>query len=186
MNNDINDPPVTICVLRSAKPGKEKEFEQVVSSMIDSAMEFPGHLGTNIFRPIDAENPEYRIIFKFDHISNLKRWEESEIRQRWLELVEPLSQGIANVEKLTGLETWFTLPTKKAIIPPPRYKMAFITWLAIFSLINIINFLFAPILNPLPPLIRTFILTACLVSLMTYIVMPQMTKLFAKWLYPRR
>lgn len=186
MNHETNDPPVTICVLRSAKPGKEKEFEQVISSMIASAMEFTGHLGTSTFRPTDTDNPEYRIIFKFDRMSNLKRWEESDVRQRWLELVEPLSQGTGNVEKLTGLETWFTLPTKKAIVPPPRYKMALITWLAIFCLINIINILFAPILNPLPPLIRTFLLTACLVSLMTYIVMPQMTKLFAKWLYPPR
>jgi uncharacterized protein len=186
MYHDPSDPPVTICVLRSAKPGKEKEFEQVVSSMIASAMEFPGHLGTSTFRPMDADNPEYRIIFKFDKISNLKRWEESQVRQRWLELVEPLSQGTANVEKLTGLETWFTLPAKKAIVPPSRYKMALITGLAIFCLINIINFLFAPILNSLPPLIRSFVLITCLVSLMTYVVMPQMTKLFAKWLYPRQ
>jgi uncharacterized protein len=186
MNYDNNDPPVTICILSRAKPGKEQEFEEVVSSMIASAMEFTGHLGTSIFRPTDTDSQEYRIIFKFDKITNLQRWEESEVRQRWLELLKPLSQGTANIEKLTGLETWFTLPGKKAIIPPPRYKMAFITWLAIFVLINIINILFAAILNPLPPLIRTLVMTACLVSLMTYVVMPQMTKLFYNWLYPHR
>jgi uncharacterized protein len=185
MNHDTQDVPVTICILRRAKLGKEKEFEQLLSNIIASASQFPGHLGTNIFRPIDSDNPEYRIIFKFDQLTNLQRWEESQERQRWMELAQPLTEGDENVEKLTGLETWFTLPTNKAIIPPPRYKMAFITWLAIFSLINVITFLFAPILNALPLLIRTFVLTLTLVLLMTYVVMPQMTKLFSKWLYPR-
>jgi uncharacterized protein len=186
MDDDTQNLPVTICILRRAKLGKEKEFEQLLSNIIASASEFPGHLGTNVFRPNDSDNPEYRIIFKFDLVSNLQRWEESQERRRWMELAEPLTEGDGTLEKFTGLETWFTLPAKKAIIPPPRYKMAFITWLAIFSLINVINFLFAPILNVLPPLVRTFVLTLTLVLLMTYVVMPQMTKIFSQWLYPHR
>lgn len=137
-------------------------------------------------RPTDTENLEYRVIFKFDRMSNLRRPEESEVRQQWLKRAEPLTLGLPDTQTLSGLETWFALPSQRAIVPPSRYKMAIITWLAIYPLISIINILFAPILNPLPLLLRTLLLTVVLVSLMTYVVMPQMTKLFTKWLYPKR
>lgn len=92
-------------------------------------MSFEGHLGVNVFRPTDSSNPEYRIIFKFDRMSNLRRWEESEIRREWLERAESLTLGPPEIQTLTGLETWFTLPAQKAIVPPPRYKIALLTWL---------------------------------------------------------
>ncbi|MEM8778187.1 MAG: hypothetical protein AAGF26_04800, partial [Cyanobacteria bacterium P01_G01_bin.49] len=82
--------------------------------------------------------------------------------------------------------TWFTLSSDKPFIPPPRYKMAAITWLAIFPLINLINRILAPILNNLSSVQRSLVLTAILVPLMTYIVMPRMTRLFSFWLYPNQ
>jgi uncharacterized protein len=97
MNQNTNDPPVTVCVLRHAKPGMEQEFERIIAGIIAAASEFPGHLGTNIFRPPDSEHHEYRIIFKFDHLSNLRRWEESDVRRHWLEIATPLTEGEADV-----------------------------------------------------------------------------------------
>lgn len=185
-NYNNSDPPVTVVVSRQVKPGCEKAFEEFISGITAAAMTFEGHLGTNIFRPNNPGENEYRIIFKFDRQSNLRCWEESECRRQWLARAESLTVGSPMVEIITGLESWFTLPTSKPIPPPPRYKMALITWLAIFVLINIINLLFASVLNQLHPLLRSFILTVTLVSLMTYIVMPRMTKLFAGWLYPEQ
>jgi hypothetical protein len=97
-----------------------------------------------------------------------------------------LTQDSSPLQILTGLETWFTLPEKRTVIPPSRYKMALITWLAIFPLISAINVVFGSFLNQLPLLVRIFILTVVLVILMTYVVMPRMSRLFAKWLYPSR
>lgn len=76
--------------------------------------------------------------------------------------------------------------TPRPIIPPPRYKMEIVTWLAIFGLIVIINLLFGSFLASLTMLMRSFVLTVGLVVLMTYVVMPRMTRLFSGWLYPKR
>jgi len=183
---DPQDPPVTIVAVHRVKPGKEKVFEETLSGLLDAAMSFEGHLGANILRPSNPSDPQYRIIFKFNRISNLHRWEESPVRREWLIRLASLTQDSSPLQILTGLETWFTLPQKRAVVPPPRYKMALITWLAIFPLISGINLLFGSSLNQLPLLIRTFILTVMLVILMTYVVMPRMSRLFAKWLYPSR
>lgn len=182
---NTNDPPVTVSVSRRVKPGCEEAFEKILLEIIAAAMSFEGHLGVNVFRPSDRDAPEYRVIFKFDRMSNLHRWEESEVRHKLLARVESLTLGPPETQTLTGLETWFALPREQAIVPPPRYKMALLTWLGIFPLITGILGLLGPIfLNGLPLVLRTLILTVVLVTLMTYVVMPWLTQLFSRWLYP--
>lgn len=65
----------------------------------------------------------------------------------------------------------------------PHYKMVLLTWLGIFSLITALLALLGPWLNSIPLVLRRFILTGLLVPLMTYVVMPWLTKRFNGWLY---
>ncbi len=181
-----DDPPVTAVASRRVKPGREREFEEWVSGILAAANTFPGYLGSEVLRPSDPEDNEYRIIFRFDHESNLHAWENSEERQRRLEKVRPLLHEEERVDVLTGLETWFTLPSKPGEPAPPRYKMAIVTWLAVFPMVAVIFSLFGHWLNLLPTLLRTVVFTAVMVTLMTYVIMPRMTRLFSFWLYPDR
>jgi uncharacterized protein len=185
---DSADPPVTVVISRKVKPGCEEEFEQFISGITAAAMTFEGHLGTNVFRPSNPEDHEYQIIFKFDRASNLRIWQESECRRQWLAPAESLRLEPPTIKVITGLETWFTLPSSKPIIPPPRHKMAIVTLIALFPSIQLANLALVPLLKllPLPLLLQSLIVTAILVLLMTYVLMPRMTKLLAKWLYPQR
>ncbi len=182
-----DDPPVTAVASRRVKPGREREFEEWVSGILTAANDFPGYLGSEVLRPSDgAEDDEYRIVFRFDHASNLHAWENSDERQRWLRKSRPLLHEEEKVHVLTGLETWFTLPSKPGEPAPPRYKMAIVTWLAVFPVVAIIFSLFGHWLNLLPTLVRTLVFTAVMVTLMTYVIMPRITRLFSFWLYPDR
>jgi len=184
-SDQATDPPVTVDVVQKIKPGCEADFEAVLTDLTEAAKTFAGHLGVNVFRPADRTNPEYRIVFKFDHLSNLHQWEASPIRRKLLERAKRLTVGDSQWRTLTGLETWFTLSTQQAIVPPPRYKMLIVTCLAAFPTINLINWALHPVDRFLPPLLRLLLGTVILLSLMTYVVMPRVTKLFAGWLYPR-
>jgi hypothetical protein len=46
--------------------------------------------------------------------------------------------GPLRTQVLTGLESWCTLPTQPGLPPPPRYKMALVTWMTIFPLITLV------------------------------------------------
>jgi len=180
-----DDPPVTGVASRKIEPGREGEFEEWISGILSAVKEFPGYLGSEVLRPSGSGDDEYSILYRFDHASNLRRWDESEERRRWLDKAEPLVRE-ENIRTLTGLETWFTLPSRDGEPAPPRYKMALVTWLAVFVLVTVIFSLFGRWLEALPLLLRNLIFTAVMVTLMTYVVMPRVTRLFSFWLYPNR
>ena len=178
------DPSVTVTIARRVKPECKAEFEAFLTGVTHACGQFSGYLGSNVFRPVNADDPEYRIIFKFDRLSNLRLWEASAERQYWFAIAEPLTISPPQIQVLTGLETWFTLPGKPTITPPPRYKMALVSWLAVFPLITGISVIFQHFLGILPLVLRVAFVTAIAVPTMTYLLMPQMTRLFAWWLYP--
>src|SRR5215217_6531262 len=57
------DPPVTAVASRRVKQGREREFEEWVSGILAAANRFPGYLGSEVLRPSDPEDNEYKIIF---------------------------------------------------------------------------------------------------------------------------
>lgn len=179
-----SDPPVTVDVMQSVRPGKEREFEHLLKQIIGTASTFEGYLGASVFRPSEQNQSEYRVVFKFDRLEHLKRWENSSARQKYLGQAKELTvnEGIFSI--LTGLETWFTLPAKPGLKPPARYKMVLVTGAAIFAINQVLALIPAAWLGLLPTLIRLLILILITTTLMTYVVMPRLTKLLAWWLYP--
>lgn len=111
---------VTAVISHLVKPGQEDRYEQWLHEISKVAQQFEGHSGVSFVRPQNAAHPEYAIILKFDCYKNLRQWMESPIRQEWIDRVKPLVQKDQDVQILTGLETWFTLPGKLVQHPPKR------------------------------------------------------------------
>ncbi len=80
------DRPVTAVASRRVKPGHDQDFVEWVSGILTVVNTFPGYLGSEILRPSEPEDDEYRIVFRFDHASNMRAWENSEEWQRWLRM----------------------------------------------------------------------------------------------------
>lgn len=175
---------VTAIISHVVRSGREKGYEEWCHGITTDAHKFKGHLGVNVIRPHDHAHPEYVVILKFDLYDNLKQWLESDTRRQWLERLQPLIEKPEAVQTLTGLETWFTLSSKPLKSPPPRYKMALVTWLGVFIPLVVISRLLAPLLSGLPVLLNQLITTGLMVVLLTYLIMPRLTQLFRKWLYP--
>jgi antibiotic biosynthesis monooxygenase (ABM) superfamily enzyme len=172
--------------MQRVRPGKEHDFERLLEQIIGTASTFEGYLGSSVFRPSDQDLSEYRIIFKFDRLEHLKRWENSTVRQNYLVQAKELTVNDGTFSIITGLETWFTLPSKPGMKPPARYKMVVVSGVAIFAINRLLALLPPAWLAPFPPLVQLLILVFTTTALMTYVVMPRLTKLLAGWLYPNR
>jgi uncharacterized protein len=91
-----------------------------------------------------------------------------------------------HVQRATGLETWFTLPGERAVVPPPRWKMLLVTLIGAYPLVVLLSAFVLPSLEGWPLLVRAAVVPVVVLSLMTYLVMPQLTRLLSGWLYPHQ
>jgi len=82
--------------------------------------------------------------------------------------------------ELTGLEAWFRSP-----VPPPRWKMAVATLCGVYSTSLFLTYVIGPYIQGLHPAFRTLIVAGCMVGLLTWVVMPQVTKMLKPWLSGR-
>jgi hypothetical protein len=178
--------PVTTAVTRRIKPGHEAAYEAFLEGISGAARAFPGYLGIEVFRPAPGGNDEYRTVYRFDSAAHLRTWLDSAERAAWLARAEPHVAGPMRTQVLVGLEGWFTLPSQPGVAPPPAYKMALVTWVTIFPLITLVVVVSAPLVGGLPLVARLAVTTAVTVSLMTWVVMPRVTRLLHRWLYPDR
>jgi uncharacterized protein len=62
--------------------------------------------------------------------------------------------------------------------------MALLTWVTIFPLITVLVVALEPLVEGLPLALRLGITTALAVPLMTWVLMPRVTRLLRGWLYP--
>jgi antibiotic biosynthesis monooxygenase (ABM) superfamily enzyme len=181
--------PAAAVITQRIDPASERAYEELLQGIHAEVQRFGGFLHREVIKSRRGHQLEYNFVLHFDSEANLNRWECSPERQKWLSRMSSLAAESTPLQVLTGLETWFTLSTDQAIVPPLRYKMAVVTWLAIFPLITLMSWAMGAALADfrlgLPLIAHTFIATALLVPLMTYVVMPRMTRLFAGWLYDR-
>jgi hypothetical protein len=175
--------PVTVTVARRVAPGCERDFEDWYDGIIGAASRFPGFLGAGILRP-HAMGGEWHVVYRFADAEDLRRWEASPERAQWLVRAERFAEE-TGVHRVSGLETWFAMPGRTAPAPP-RWKMFLVTLAAIVPLVLLMNVLVLPVLSGWPMLARVLVFSGTLTGLMTWVVMPRMTRLFRRFLYPPR
>ncbi len=175
--------PVTVAVSRRIRPGMEKRYEDWVRGVTRAAQQWPGHLGVDVLRPSAATGGEYVIIYRFDTYAHSKAWEESDERARWTDRLDDLVEGDTRVRKVTGLEFWFDLPEVPVHAQPSPHRMALTLIVVVFLLLLAINLTLAPILDPLHWIPRLLVVVMLQVLLLTYVVMPRVTRLLRPWLF---
>ncbi len=188
------DGSVTWVITHEVRPDRQDDFEDWLAGITDEVGRFPGREGVTVLRPGGESSTEYVVVVRFACYEDLRRWEESPERAEWLTRLEPLLVATSTYRTETGLETWFQLPGQRAVVPPPKWKMALLIILAIYPLLLIvlplmgtileIPYLGVPITIDSEFVVRTLVTAVILVTLMTWVAMPFLTKLFRGWLYP--
>lgn len=169
---------VTAVVTRRIVPGRKPEYIDWVHQVEKIARQFPGHQGVTY--KVRGEKGECHVVFRFDTIDNLRNWEESPERREWVEKLVGLVEGEERIDRLTGLEFLFANQ-----LHPKASKMALVLIVVIFALLLILDPVVSLLFSALPatPIWLVLLFRVVLqVMLMTYIVMPRVTRLLVPWL----
>jgi uncharacterized protein len=177
--------PASVVVRRRVKAGSEAAYEAWLTRLSDLAhREAPGYLGADFLRPGPAGG-EYRSVLRFDDLANLEAFEASELRQRMLDEAAPLFAADAVREQMTGLELWFDPPPGTVVPQPSPHRMALVLATVVFILAYGMNVLLGPLTVAWPTPVRVLVFATLQVVLMTYLIMPRLSRLLARFIYPR-
>ncbi|CCQ72617.1 antibiotic biosynthesis monooxygenase [Magnetospira sp. QH-2] len=175
--------PVTVSVSRRVRPGREADYEAWISGVVEVARHFHGHQGVNVLRPSDKTGGRYVLIYRYDSWEHCHAWEESETRADWTAKLDELVEGEAEFKRVTGLEFWFDLPEVPAAAKPSPHKMAITLMIVVFCLVYPLQLILGPVLSPYPLWIKVALIIVIQVLLMTYVVMPRVTRIIKPWLF---
>ena len=175
--------PVTTIVTWEIQEGKEKQFETWRHEIEAAATTFPGHLGVNLIVP-NNRSREYTVIFRFDTYEHLRAWQESDIRRDFLKRAKLFQTTNPTYKTESSLAYWFFNP--KMPVPPPKWKMSIVTVLGVWPLSKLVPIVLGPIIKNMNPIISSFFVSVCIVSLLSWVVMPILGKIFHPWLQNNR
>jgi uncharacterized protein len=179
-----NNDSVTVVVTRRVKSGYESQYENWLKRLLEEAKSMKGYMGAAVQKPT-AGTTEYTSVFRFDNVENLRKFEESEIRTRYLREVVDYVEADAIWKKFSGLEFWFSPPTGTIVPQPSRFRMALVMIVVVYGLVISIGQLVSALVGDvIPSYVRLFITISIEIFLMTFILMPHLTKFLAKWIYP--
>jgi antibiotic biosynthesis monooxygenase (ABM) superfamily enzyme len=173
---------VTVVVSRRVFPGKEKEYDDWVRRLIELAKETPGSTNVTMLAPEPGKQGLHHLVMRFADEVAMHTWETSYARQKLSHEADAFSQRIR--QEATGLETWFAIPECPELQAPPHWKMAAVTFLAVYAMSLAIIRLIQWFIKDLNFYVESLLVAALLVGLLTWVVMPFLSqRVFRKWLY---
>ena len=176
--------PVTTIIEVTPVKGKEQQILAWFDDIAFDAARFEGHQGSELFQTMTAGGKQWLSLFTFDTFQHLDAWQHSDIRAKHLAAGAALFDEEPRRQQMVGIEFWFEDRDRHTPGPPPRWKMAIVTAVVIYVLLNtLIAWLSSGLARlHVPPWLIRLSSVGLMISLMTWIVMPWTTRILRKWL----
>lgn|GEM_PF-1279325 len=170
--------PAKIVLQMRARAGQQQELETWIRELLRVAARSSALQGASV---LTGGRGDYFVLLRFAGMTELNKWESTPAVRALLHRGEAFAVGMEESIARTGLETWFELPgVPSAVRVPPRWKMAVVTWAALMPQVGLLR-LIAP--RSWPFLLTVAVTTAIPVAMLTWVVMPWLSKLLRGWLY---
>lgn len=198
---DMGTEPITVSIRREVDPDRIAEATVWVQTGVNLANRYQGFLGSGWVRA-GEDSDVWHMLYRFANEETLEAWERSPERAWWLEM----GRGFVRAERArrrTGIEGWFDDPATGSVpavtdgaaaggepsLPPapPRWKQAVSIWLGFFPVnlaFAVLVAAFVPAWEDVPLALRVLVTTLVLTPIMTYWVLPWVTRMLRGWLAP--
>jgi antibiotic biosynthesis monooxygenase (ABM) superfamily enzyme len=173
---------VVTVINRRIKPGKEEDYGDWVKRLLSALRTFPGNRGITFITPDESDPNTQYVIYRFVDRASSDEWEKSGERRKLVEEVQNYATQQYNTA--SGMETWFKLPNIRNVSAPPKWKMALVALSGVFMISLITRYILGTFLVSLPLPVSVLIVSAIVVVGLTWVVMPNATRLLKRWLYP--
>jgi antibiotic biosynthesis monooxygenase (ABM) superfamily enzyme len=181
-SDDNAEPPVAMVFTHRIAKDKEETYLAWRRKAIDAQTHYPGYLATEFFKPHGTFQNEWVDIVRYDNVDHLNHWMESKERQALLKELDPIVESM-HAHPVTGLEGWFALNRGPGatVSGPPRWKQVLAVMFALYPTVMVLRLL-DPLWRNLSLAEAMLIGNLLSVSLLTYLVMPRVSRFLSFWL----
>ncbi|MBL9139909.1 MAG: antibiotic biosynthesis monooxygenase [Verrucomicrobiales bacterium] len=175
--------PIHVAITRRVRPGREAEFQQALRDFFQASFDHGGVLGATMIVPSPgSDSREFGILRTFADERERDAFYASPLFKSWETRCTPLTESNSwTYQPLHGLEAWFRSPHP----PPPKWKMAVATFLGVLPVAMFLSVTLGPWIKDWPFLVRNAVFNAAVVTILSWLVMPVVTRLLRGWLQPR-
>ena len=172
--------PIHVAITRRIKPGREQEFQIALKEFFARSLAERGVRGAAMLVPPPGSgSAEYGIIRSFANAAERDAFYASPLYREWKKRVAPLSNGEPDARELHGLEAFFRQDSRPL---PPTWKMAIATYLGVVPTIMTLALTLGPLIRSWNLVLNNLVFNACVVVLLTWVVMPLITRALHGWL----
>ncbi len=173
--------PIHVAITRRVRVGREQEFEQALREFFLESFHRTGVQGAILLSPLPGTGGrDYGILRSFANETERDAFYASPAFAAWAERARDITEGEPEHRAVHGLEAWF----RGSALPPPRWKMAVLTFLGVYATTLTLTLLVGPHLRGWPLPLSNAAFNLMVVPLLTWAVMPAITRIFARWLHP--
>ncbi len=170
---------IHVAITRRVRPGCEAEFQEALLEFFQASFTHAAVLGANLLvPPPGSTSREFGILRTFASAEERDAFYASGLFREWEKRAAHLTDGPPLYRDLHGLEAWFREP-----MPPPRWKMAIVTFVGVYPLTSFLPQVFGGLLAPLHPLLVNLVTTAVIVGSLTWVIMPLLIRALHRWLH---
>ena len=175
--------PIYVAITRRIKPDCEQEFQAALKEFFARSLAESGVDGAAMLvPPPGSASNEYGIIRSFASALERDAFYASPLYREWKKRVAPLTNGEPDARELHGLEAFFRQDRRPL---PPAWKMAIATYIGVEIVTIFVAFTLGRVTHGWNFFIANPIQNICVVGLLTWAVMPRVTKALSRWLHAK-
>lgn len=182
-SDDRAEPPAAMVFTHRVSEARVPDYLAWRRKAIAAQAHIPGYLATEFFEPRAKGQEEWVDIVRYDSVEHLDAWMESKERAA---LLAELGQIVERMHshRVTGLEGWFAVNRESGapVIPPPPWKQALSVLLALYPTVMLLGLVTNPVMKRLSFPIQMMIGNTLSVALLTWLIMPRVSRWLSFWL----
>ena len=193
--NCVTDNPVVLAVTDYVALKEKERYEALVDELHQLFEAEDGFLSVDTVRYNRDHQMEYTVLSRWVDEVSAKKWRENPRIKNVLIQIETITGGVADMMVASGGGLWFdhirfdhmegitAEDTEPGL--PPIWKRFVLSVIGVYPMLILLLELIGPIIGFLPRLVQDFILVVVLSALLTWPVMPFLSRILRPWLMVR-
>ncbi|UWR84004.1 antibiotic biosynthesis monooxygenase [Phaeobacter inhibens] len=176
---------VTLAVTDHVPMEAKARYEALVEELHRLFEAQNGFLSVDTVRHSRPHQVEYTVLSRWSDEAAVTQWRENPAIREKLTQIEAITGGPAQHVQAIGLGMWVDHADGSAPHLPPAWKRTAMSAAAVYPMLMLLMALSSPIIGGLPQFLQVLIIVIVLSALLTWPIMPWLSKVLRPWLMAR-